>query len=280
MMHSLTSLPLAFHLVWRTILPKLEELREAKRLRALEIEQDDRRVKRRSEIEVLMPAFLKKWVHSEEDRITMPNSLDIAQIPEVEALVNENNVWTEMTAARLDTVAKDILFHAIIHRMNVRRDLVAILYQDQTYDSLKLESLLDDNDWVFRQLSQAASFFVTKKRCTRLQIYPKILQDPEVRDVPWHKAKEIISNRARISNQWGGHILSVDIYAIVKVVLCRADMSSQASRGDVANKQFTCNCGHGDYRYGVSFAVMVSLPVLHVLYMSYMMSRLNTPLRR
>lgn len=229
-----------------------------KKLCILSLQKDERRARRRREIQALLPAFINKWVSLEDDRYIMPNASDIAVMPEVAALVDENDARTEMTAERLDSVAEAILLRAAVHRVLVRRDLVVILHQNRPQDAPKEQLHLDDDNWVLEQLSRATSLFVTTRRSTKLCTYASILYDPEIRSAPWSDAKHSILTRACVKDRWGGQMTFVDIYPIATTILRLSDMSEEASQGDIMEKQFICDCGQKDYACGVSFATMVS----------------------
>ena len=244
-------------------LPKLEAILRDQKESILKEERDQRLSLRQNEARQLHTAFLEKWVDGEEDWMTMPNAHDMCCMPEVMALLEEDEAQIPMISERLDTVAKAVLINSAAHRNRVRCDLIGCLQQTNPAflhtdpDRQSTAPSLEET------LRCAAALFVAP-----IQIYPVVYGDGEVLTYPeilqcghvvrqsWDLARNgLVACQPLAHSRGGAHQIACEV--LKSIGLPEDTLASTLAE---AGNRFTCLCGEGAYEktHHVGFVDIVS----------------------
>lgn len=249
--------------VWNASLPKLEAILHDQKASLLKAEREERLELRRKEARQLHAAFLEKWVYGEDDWMTMPNAHDMCRMPEVVALLEEDEARIPMTSERLDTVARAVLMNSVVHRDRARRDLVECL-QRINPDFLRPDPECRRTPPPSEEtLRCAAALFVAPMRGYsavygdgEVLTYPEILQCSHVVSQAWDLAHNSLVEYQPLAHSRGGaHQIA---YQVLKSIGLPEDTLA-STLAEVGNR-FTCLCGEGAHEktHHVGFIDIVS----------------------
>lgn len=253
--------------VWKTVLPKLLDMYNNKKERILMQAKQARQRDRQRELGSIYDSFIAKWVSNADEHNLLPNTFDVALMPEVESLINEDDAQIEMTLDRLDLVAETVLQRTEEHKSTVRRDLVEILDQvepetdeDENKPSHKEGCTVNGGSADERSIRAVAFWTGTASKMP--YPYPEILFTEAVRTKAWVDARKDITNSFRCL-RFGRPLRFITVSSVACEILRAVKLSEDISRSALGDQRFLCSCRQGPFAgprpVGVPFIELVSL---------------------